>query len=147
MPQLDFYSYIYQLSFIFLVIIIIYVHLIHVVLPTISITLKLRAYIIDTKVTNINGLIEQTLKIQTQITVIIDLILNLLLAISEIFREDVLVKEIHLLLLTGKEVNDIITNALLEEFLLQTYKLALIESQVDMLVAFDDITEVFLIND
>jgi hypothetical protein len=147
MPQLDFYSYIYQLSFIFLVSIIIYVHLIHVVLPTISITLKLRAYIIDTKVTNINGLIEQTLKIQTQIIVIIDLILNLLLAISEIFREDVLVKEIHLLLLTGKEVNDIINNDLLEEFLLQTYKLALIESQVDLLVDFADINEVFLIND
>ena len=50
MPQLDFYSYLSQLSFILIISLVIYIFLVNVLLPTIGITLKIRAYIRFSKI-------------------------------------------------------------------------------------------------
>lgn len=132
MPQLDFYSYISQLTFIFLVSFIIYIYIINVLLPTIGITLKIRAYLIDNKVNTVNTVLEISKKSQSQLYSIIEKISELLQGISLKVKDEMLNKEILLIMVRGEYVDSLISVDLEEEFLLQSLRMRLINILIEV---------------
>ena len=123
MPQLDFYSYLSQLIFILIISLVIYIFLVKLLLPTIGITLKLRAYIIESKIGVITNIIDSTNKrIPNELHLVVEAINEILSKISKFIKEENLNKEVNVIFNKGLLVEKIIAEDLEEEFLLDYLK-------------------------
>ena len=123
MPQLDFYSYLSQLIFILIISLVIYIFLVNLLLPTIGITLKLRAYIIESKIGVITNIIDSTNKrIPNELHLVVEAINEILSKISKFIKEENLNKEVNVIFNKGLLVEKIIAEDLEEEFLLDYLK-------------------------
>ena len=123
MPQLDFYSYLSQLIFILIISLVIYIFLVNLLLPTIGITLKLRAYIIESKIGVITNILESTNKrIPNELHLVVEAINEILSKLSKFIKEENLNKEVNVIFNKGLLVEKIIAEDLEEEFLLQYLK-------------------------
>ena len=123
MPQLDFYSYLSQLIFILIISLVIYIFLVNLLLPTIGITLKLRAYIIESKIGVITNIIDSTNKrIPNELHLVVEAINEILSKLSKFIKEENLNKEVNVIFNKGLLVEKIIAEDLEEEFLLDYLK-------------------------
>jgi hypothetical protein len=121
MPQLDFYSYLSQLSFILIISLVIYIFLVNLLLPTIGITLKLRAYIIESKIGVITNILDSTNKrIPNELHLVVEAINEILSKLSKFIKEETLNKEVNVIFNKGILVENIIAEDL--AFLLQYLK-------------------------
>jgi hypothetical protein len=127
MPQLDFYSYLSQLIFILIISLVIYIFLVNLLLPTIGITLKLRAYIIESKIGVITNIIDSTNKrIPNELHLVVEAINEILSKISKFIKEETLNKEVNVIFNKGLLVEKIIAEDLEEEFLLQYLRIKVV---------------------
>jgi hypothetical protein len=127
MPQLDFYSYLSQLSFILIISLVIYIFLVNLLLPTIGITLKLRAYIIESKIGVITNILDSTNKrIPNELHLVVEAINEILSKLSKFIKEETLNKEVNVIFNKGILVENIIAEDLEEEFLLQYLRIKVV---------------------
>jgi hypothetical protein len=127
MPQLDFYSYLSQLSFILIISLVIYIFLVNLLLPTIGITLKLRAYIIESKIGVITNILDSTNKrIPNELHLVVEAINEILSKLSKFIKEETLNKEVNVIFNKGIFLENIIAEDLEEEFLLQYLRIKVV---------------------
>jgi hypothetical protein len=127
MPQLDFYSYLSQLIFILIISLVIYIFLVNLLLPTIGITLKLRAYIIESKIGVITNILDSTNKrIPNELHLVVEAINEILSKLSKFIKEETLNKEVNVIFNKGLLVEKIIAEDLEEEFLLQYLRIKVV---------------------
>ena len=129
MPQLDFYSYLSQLIFILIISLVIYIFLVNLLLPTIGITLKIRAYIIESKILGgIPNILVYSInkRIPNELHLVVEAINEILSKLSKFIKEENLNKEVNVIFNKGLLVEKIIAEDLEEEFLLQYLRIKVV---------------------
>ena len=102
-----------QLSFILIISLVIYIFLVNVLLPTIGITLKIRAYIIESKIGVITNILESTNKrIPNELHLVVEAINEILSKLSKFIKEETLNKEVNVIFNKGILVEKIIAEEL-----------------------------------